>query len=127
LSLNISITPEFVERHLDKDWWWGSDGLSTNPHHFRVIERHIEKPWHWGRYGLSANPSITPEFVERHIEKPWCWGSNGLSSNPFTRAQELRDRRLPHDFKQELFRKTWCSKRVIDWCMDIEEKLDIEF
>jgi hypothetical protein len=39
LSQNESITPGFIERHLD---------------------------WKWDMRGLSQNQSITREFVERH-------------------------------------------------------------
>ena len=31
------------------------------------VERHLDKPWHWGHQGLSINPSITPEFIEQQI------------------------------------------------------------
>jgi hypothetical protein len=76
--MNPSITPEFVEKHIDKPWDWGKNGLSRNPMEF--VEKHIDKPWDWGE--LSRNPSITLEFVEKHIHKPWEWGYGGLSSNP---------------------------------------------
>jgi hypothetical protein len=39
------------------------------------VERHMDKPLEWGKImGYPANPAITPEFVERHIDKPWSWG-----------------------------------------------------
>jgi hypothetical protein len=56
LSLNPVITPEFIERHINKDWNWGGDGL-------------------------SRNPSITVEFIEKYPNKDWWWGKDGLSSN----------------------------------------------
>jgi hypothetical protein len=85
LSENPSISPEFVEKHIDKPWHWGRYGLSSNPSISpEFVEKHIDKPWYWGRYGLSNNPSISPEFIEKYIDKPWEWGWRGLSSNPFT-------------------------------------------
>jgi len=48
----------------------------------KFIEKHIDKPWGWGEDGLSENPSITPEFIVKYIDKPWGWGQNGLSENP---------------------------------------------
>jgi hypothetical protein len=29
LSSNPAITPEFIERHLNKRWYWGGYGLSS--------------------------------------------------------------------------------------------------
>jgi hypothetical protein len=29
LSANQSITLKFIEKHIDKDWWWGMYGLSS--------------------------------------------------------------------------------------------------
>jgi len=102
LSLNPSITPEFIERHLDKSWVWGTGGL-------------------------SSNISITPEFIERHLDKHWCWYS--LSRNTFERVIEKDKSRNVNInlYKDELLQKTWGSgKRVLNWCMDFQEKQDIE-
>jgi hypothetical protein len=102
LSINPAITPEFIEKHIDKPlkqsssalitkskdfvekkWHWGSDGLSRNPSITTdFIEKHIDKKWCWNVGGLSINPPITVEFIEKHIDKKWEWGSNGLSVNP---------------------------------------------
>jgi hypothetical protein len=69
LSENPLITTEFIERHLDKPWNWGSifDDWDS-PERFYT--------------GLSSNNIITAEFVERHLDKPWNWGEGGLSMNP---------------------------------------------
>jgi len=32
----------------------------------KFIEKHIDKPWGWGEDGLSENPSITPEFIVKY-------------------------------------------------------------
>jgi hypothetical protein len=56
LSLNSSISIEFIERYIDSNW-------------------------DWGKYGLSSNKNITIEIIERYIDRPWEWGYNGLSSN----------------------------------------------
>jgi hypothetical protein len=72
----------FIEKHIDKDWNWGLDGLSSNPVITpQFIEKYLGKDWWWGKGGLSSNPSITPEFIEKHINKDWDWGKDGLSSN----------------------------------------------
>ena len=103
LSSNPSITPKFVERHLDKDWNWGWGGLSSNPSITpEFVERHLSKGWWWCDYGLSANPSITPAFVERHLDKRWWWGDHGLSSNPS----------IPPEFIVKHKDRTWDWKRL---------------
>ena len=33
----------------------------------------MDKDWWWGIEGLSENPSITPEFIEKHASRPWYW------------------------------------------------------
>ena len=83
--MNPSITPEFVERFIDKPWYWGKDGLSSNPSITpEFVESRIDKPWDWSGCGLSRNPSVSVEFVERFIDKPWDWSKwGGLSSNTF--------------------------------------------
>ena len=54
--------------------------MSNNPSvTLEFIEKHIDKPWDWGSTGLSINPSITLEFIEKHIDKPWDWGPKGMS------------------------------------------------
>jgi hypothetical protein len=66
-------------------WDWGNWGLSLNPSiTAEFVEKHLDKPWDWGEYGLSSNPAITMSFVEKHLEKPWDWGKYGLSRNLFT-------------------------------------------
>ena len=76
---------KFIEKHIDKPWEWGNNGLSKNPSiTMEFVEKHIDKPWFWGRDGLSRNPSITIEFVEKYIDKPWKWGDDGLSRSTFS-------------------------------------------
>ncbi len=91
----------------------------------KFVKRHLDKPWDW-EY-LSINTSITPEFIERHIDKPWSWGN--LSKNTFNKIiQEDRDKkRYFNIYKNELIQKTWSSGvRVLDWCMDIDERAMFE-
>jgi hypothetical protein len=64
------------------------------------IEKYIDKPWYWGENGFSINPNITLEFINRHIDQPWDWGEKGLSSNLFDqhpdviKIREEKDRTL---------------------------------
>ena len=98
----------------------------------KLIEKYPDKPWNWGDCGLSYNSFITPEFIEKYIDKDWDWDEYGLSSNrflkdPYFTSKKYIDRQKVKNFKileKELIEKTWCSKRLIDWCLDNEEKQD---
>jgi len=57
------------------NWFWLSKNPSITP---GFIETHLNQPWDWSL--LSLNPSITPEFIESHPGKPWNWCI--LSTNP---------------------------------------------
>ena len=58
LSKNQSITPEFIEKHIDKTSEWNWNGLSNNP---SITPAFIDKPYEWD--GLSSNPSITSSMI----------------------------------------------------------------
>ena len=77
LSMNPSITIGFIELHLEREWDWSD--LSMNP---SITPEFVEKhpDWKWDWFNLSSNPSITPEFIERHPEKGWDW--TFMSMNP---------------------------------------------
>lgn len=86
-----SITPDFIERHIDLDWNWGESGLSCNisitP---EFIEKYIHKPWVYGYGGLSQYHKVTITFIQDHINEDWYWEGiddgqleGGLSSNSF--------------------------------------------
>ena len=128
-------TPEFIEKHINKSWEWGEDGLSGNPSITpEFIEKHINKNWEWGEYGLSRNPSITLAFIEKHINKSWEWGEDGLSSNKFlkddyfTSVRYIRkQQKIQFDqIEEELIMKTWHPSRFQEWCLDIEELKELE-
>ena len=88
VSLNPSITLEFIKTHLDQEWNWRE--LSSNPCITpEIVERFIDGPWHWGQFGLSENPSITPKFIRRHPEKPWVYGHMGISANTFNKKRKF--------------------------------------
>lgn len=53
------------------------------------MEANLEKSWFWGQRGLSSNPSITPEFIKAHLDKKWWWGASGLSSNTFKKTNQF--------------------------------------
>ncbi len=71
-----------IEKYPDKDWDWTE--LSRNPCITPdFVERHMDKGWFWNRYALSLNPSVTLDFIEKHLDKDWQWGTGGLSENYF--------------------------------------------
>lgn len=87
LTLNVPL--ECIDRNPDWNWNWGVDGLSAvaTP---EFVNRHSTKRWYWGSKrsdtftnlveGLSSNPNVTPEFIEQYADKDWNW--NELSMNP---------------------------------------------
>jgi hypothetical protein len=87
LSGNPSVTPDFIQRHIQEDWDW-NDGdeepevsLSHNPNITpEFVSRHFDKDWDWTK--LSENPHMTPEVVRAHPD--WPWNTSGLCRNPST-------------------------------------------
>jgi hypothetical protein len=82
LSMNSSITPEFVESHPkgllvepgvlgEWDMYFFSMNTSITP---EFVENHPNLKWNV--YNLSMNPSITSEFVESHPN--WNWDMVGF-------------------------------------------------
>jgi hypothetical protein len=67
-------------------WCWGEHGLSVNPSITpEFIEKHINKPWNWGEWGLSTNLmkikiTLNSDIKYELIEK---WGiPPGVDSRP---------------------------------------------
>ncbi len=85
LSRNPSLTLEFIEANIDKNWYWLE--LSANPTVTpQLLEKHLNDPrWKWNWVGLSRNPSMTPEFIENHPDYPWDW--KWISQNPSLTTQ----------------------------------------
>ena len=78
------ITSNFLVDHIEKiEKIHIAKMIITNAFE-EFVEKHLDKGWYWGYRGLSLNPSITPEFIEKHLDKEWDWGRYGLSSNKFT-------------------------------------------
>lgn len=61
----------FIDKHSDKPWIWGTTGLSKyrslTP---EFIEKYIDKPWNF--IDLSSCPNITEALVKKYIHKKWC-------------------------------------------------------
>lgn len=82
LSQSPSVTPDFVEKFPDQNWWWGTRGLSSNPSiTMKFIEDHINEKWCWDEHGLSDNQAVTPKFIREHRSKPWKFTFYSLSSH----------------------------------------------
>ncbi len=127
LSNNPSITPEFIEKYIDRPWTWGWCGLSNNPSITpEFIEKHIDKPW---SFNYLDNQSIPFEFIEKHIDsgKPWDWRYCNISnySPEIKRNKAIFDEtlfeidnrsigKLPDEFK-DFEIKMWKGKKVIGY------------
>jgi hypothetical protein len=80
ISLNPNITPEYINKHLDKYWDWGY--LPNNPNMTKeFIEQHIDKFWYWNI--LCRQSYITLDFIEKYINRigdnDWYYISDNLN------------------------------------------------
>lgn len=67
-------TPEFIEKHMDKNWWICNVFFYSNPGFTaELVERFIDKPWSWSF--MHEVRGVTLDFVRRYPDKPWCWRS----------------------------------------------------
>jgi hypothetical protein len=79
---SVIITPEFVQKYINKSWYWQRYGISTNPNlSIEFIEKFPDKHWMFGMNGISVNPSLTIEFIEKYPDKQWNWSMSGISQN----------------------------------------------
>lgn len=141
LSLNSSVTPEFMDRHADQPWDWNFMSYIGQPK-IGVIERFIDKPWNWHylsrcvtpafveqypdkpwKWGekhccsprsLSNNENITLEFIDRHLDEDWNWGHNGLSVNPVVTLE----------FIERHIDKPWCWH---EYGLSVNPNVTLEF
>ena len=82
ISVNPSLTIEFIEKYPDKPWAFGWSGISQNPLNGGIEEiynKYPNKGWYFSI--LSDNPSITMKFIENNIDK---FDFYYLSQNKFT-------------------------------------------
>ncbi len=124
LSSNPSITPDFIEKHLDEDWDWQALGLSINPNiTSEFIERHLDKNWIWSC--LSHNPNITTEFIEKYIDKSWDWEKFGLSNNNFNFNYFEYKNQKNKLFKNKFFNEieNWLWKPI---CNDKKNSINVK-
>jgi hypothetical protein len=77
LSKNKHLTIPFIQRNIDKNWYWGSCGLSSNPlnttkrEFSKFVKENIHKSWSFEM--LSRNPSLSGNVIEEYFDKDWDW------------------------------------------------------
>ena len=78
-----------------------------------------------GLGGIAGNHNLTLDFIEKHIDKPWSW--DYVSNNSFKIDYENELKKLMFEkYHEELIQKTWHPSRFQEWCLDEEEKNDIQ-
>lgn len=77
---NPNITLKFVEKHL-KTVEWCMYKLSRMVT-VEFLKKHPDLDYKWGSNGLSNNPNVTYEFFSKFPDKEWDFSANGLSKNP---------------------------------------------
>ena len=89
---------DIIDKYPDKNWDWGSYGLSSNPNitmeimkicdkigigiisdnlniTMEMVNKYPDKDWDWSR--LSSHDKLTMEIVEKYIDKPWDFKNVG--------------------------------------------------
>lgn len=63
LSFNLCLTPEFIQKHINKPWNWNV--LSSNPVlNDKLVENNLHCKWNWGC--LANNTSISLDLVKKY-------------------------------------------------------------
>lgn len=77
LSKNKHLTIPFIKKNMNKRWYWGSYGLSSNSlnasksEFSEFVEQNIHKQWSFEE--LSRNPSLNGDIIEKYFDKDWDW------------------------------------------------------
>ena len=132
ISENPNITIEFIKAHPDKPWNW--KGILQRKRNITMdfIKAHPDEPLNWDE--ISCNPNITMKMIEAHPDKPWNWGriSNNSfgwkSNNIYIYWEEMKQRVFEKNkiIEKELIEYTWHPDRMMNWCLDIQERKEIE-
>lgn len=136
-SRNPSLTRKFLVDNLDKEWNWirlsSSIAITED-----IVEELIDHPlahWHWGMCGLSKNPNLSYDFVERHLDKPWDYRLLSMNNQGLNRvlreidteeASQARIQKRTDRLRRQLMRRTWHPSRIHDWCLDEDEKMEMD-
>jgi len=131
ISENPNITMEMIEAHPDKPWNWNK--ISENPNiTMEMIESHPDKPWNW--YRISYKLNLTMKMIEAHPDKPWNWDAISANSfgwksnNIYIYWEEMKQRVFEKNkiIEKELIEYTWHPDRMMNWCLDTQERKEIE-
>ena len=86
LSVNLTITWEFVVRFPDISWNWCA--LSRNPNiTMDIIEANPDRPWNWK--SISSNPNITIEYVKKYMTNLMKFDWSELSKNEGIKMEDI--------------------------------------
>ncbi len=142
LGFNVDLAninnPEFYYLEKYKDVDWISNNITSSSK--ITIQQIIDNPqYNWEKEEIFGNPNITFKFLTENYSKI-CKSNTvdvfaiyeNLSSNPFTFERvnwmlgKITIYYIQNKLYEELMIKTWHPKRVENWCLSEDEKMDIE-
>lgn len=132
ISKNPNLTLEFIEKYIDKDWDW-SEISQFQILTIEFVQKYIDKDWEWSFSGIPYNHYLTMDFIEAFSDKIDFFA---LSSNLYELenvfGHDYYVRRRTYTIQQtkkiaeELIQKAWHPSRFYDWCLDEDDKNDIQ-
>jgi len=133
ISMNPNLTIEFVKKHIDKEWCWFNITVNENIT-MDDIYKNKELPWDWNY--ISLNKNINCDDIIRLLSENgdnkkhlWLISNNHFKYYDRTKVicywKNMEERTYKEKnavIKNELLEVSWKPERVIDWCLDIDER-----
>ena len=109
---NPNITIDFINTQIYKE------KIETNQKYYNLF-------WKY----LSKNKNITMDIIEKYIDENWNWYEIYQNNLYFTinyyKQRKLKTIQNTQIYNEELFGITWQPHRFKDWCLDNEEKEEL--
>jgi len=130
LSSHEKLTIEIVRALPDAKWDYKL--LSTNSNiSVREMLKNMDLPW--CHKGMSLNSGLTYEDVVNHPKIKWDYrlisgNINNFKKNTahhYSTARKERCLDNLNKIKEELIKVTWAPNRMMDWCLDMDGKLEL--
>ena len=114
----------------DAQWDYKLVSLNSNIP-VREMLKNMDLPW--CHKGMSENSGLTYEDVVNHPNINWDYRlisgniNNFKKNTPHHYSTARKERCLDNlnKFKEELIKVTWAPNRMMDWCLDVDGKLEL--
>lgn len=143
-----ALTVDFIKRHPRVYNW---NAISENPYVSRQVLITFSDRVNWKV--ASSNPAVSTRFIIQHaFDYDWHWGYLGVMDNPTLSNVCIADivrlnlvsmddiPIIPEEnemirigrtiertvrLKRDLMEKCWETKRILSWCMSVDELADM--